>query len=110
MTVDDYIAAQAPPARATLGQVRGTILAQAAGAEESIAYGMPTYKLAGRLLLHMAGWADHYSIYPVSAALLASAGAVPAGVSHEKSTLRFAYDQAVPTNFIERIVRLRLAR
>jgi uncharacterized protein YdhG (YjbR/CyaY superfamily) len=47
-TVDEYIAAQKPDARARLRELRSTIRAAVPQAAEVISYGMPTYRLGAR--------------------------------------------------------------
>ena len=36
-------------------------------AEETISYGIPTFTLAGRSVVHVAAWKRHVSLYPVPA-------------------------------------------
>ena len=41
-------------------------------AQETISYGIPTYKLDGRYVLYFAGWKQHYSVYPSTDRLVAA--------------------------------------
>src|SRR4051812_17295425 len=70
-TVDDYLAAQPAPARAQLARVRAAIRKAAPRAEELISYGIAGYKLGGRVLIYFAGWKEHFSLYPATAAVVA---------------------------------------
>jgi uncharacterized protein YdhG (YjbR/CyaY superfamily) len=64
--VVQYLAAQPPAARRTLARVRAAIRSALPAAEEVLSYGIPTYKLDGRLVICFAGWKEHWSLYPAS--------------------------------------------
>jgi uncharacterized protein YdhG (YjbR/CyaY superfamily) len=66
-TVDDYIASFPPHVQEQLQAVRRAMSAAAPGAEETISYDIPTFKLAGRALIYFAGWKAHISVYPIPA-------------------------------------------
>jgi uncharacterized protein YdhG (YjbR/CyaY superfamily) len=55
-SVDEHIATQPEDVRATLRRVRNTLRKVVPGAEESISYQIPTYKLHGDPVLYFAGW------------------------------------------------------
>ena len=55
-TVDEYIASFPDAIQELLEKMRGTIRANAPDAAESIAYGMPAYKLNGKPLVYFAGY------------------------------------------------------
>ena len=69
-SVDDYIASQPEATQAVLKRVRGIIRKALPAAEEVISYQIPTYKLRGQAVVYFAGWKQHYSLYPTSAALV----------------------------------------
>jgi uncharacterized protein YdhG (YjbR/CyaY superfamily) len=73
-SVDDYVTAQPPPGRAVLERVRATIRKALPGATEGISYQIPVYKLDGVMVLYFAGFARHYSIYPLSARVATALG------------------------------------
>lgn len=106
MSVDEYIASKQEPARGLLSAVRDAIRGALPDAEESISYGMPTYKIAGAPVIYFAGWKKHYSLYPVSADLITSLPELSA-YEIEKGTIRFQLSQPVPTDLIARIATLR---
>ena len=70
--VDKYIAAQPKAVQSRLTRVRSTIRKAVPGAEETIWYGIPTFKQHGRPVIYFAGWSQHYSIYPSSDRLVAA--------------------------------------
>ena len=106
-SVTSYIAGQPRSARAVLTRVRRIIRRAIPDAEEVISYKIPTYKLHGRAVLYFAGWKAHYSLYPVSAGLIAALD-VPAGKYEiRNSTIRFPLDKPVPAALIARIAKHR---
>ena len=106
-SVDEYIASQAETVQGVLKRVRSTIRKAVPRAEEMISYQMPTYKLAGRLVLHFAGWKQHYSLYPVTDHIVAAFQDHHARYEIRKSTIRFPLSEPVPVKLIERIAKLR---
>jgi uncharacterized protein YdhG (YjbR/CyaY superfamily) len=67
----------------------------------------PTYKLQGEPVLYFAGWKQHFSLYPVSANLLAAFEHDIAPYVVSKGTMRFSLSQPVPLKLIGRIARFR---
>lgn len=76
-------------------------------AEESISYGMPAYKLAGKPLVYFAGYEKHIGLY-----------ALPSGHQKFKSELssykqgkgsvQFPINQPLPLALIKKIVKFRV--
>jgi uncharacterized protein YdhG (YjbR/CyaY superfamily) len=106
-SVDDYLAAQPEPTQRILLRLRSTIRKAVSDAEESISYHMPTYKLAGDVLLYFAGWKQHYSLYPATPGVTAAFKAELAGYKVEKGTIRFPLTEPVPVKLIAAIAKLR---
>ncbi len=106
-SVDDYLASQPEPAQVALELVRSAIRRALPEADEVISYNIPTYKLHGTAVLYFAGWKEHYSIYPVGAALLEAFRDELASHKVEKATVRFSLSEPVPVKLIERIAKFR---
>jgi uncharacterized protein YdhG (YjbR/CyaY superfamily) len=106
-SVDDYVAAQRYDARSVLECVRTAVRKAVPGVEEAISYGFPAFKLDGRVLLHLAAWKRHYSLYPANERVVAAFGEELDPYLAERSTLRFAFSQAVPAELIGRIAKFR---
>ena len=107
-SVDEYIAAQPAPSHLPLRRVRAAIRKALPAADEVISYGIPAYKLAGRVVIYFAGWKTHYAIYPLTARVTAALGtALDRYDQSGKGTIRFPYDAAVPGPLIGRIAKLR---
>ena len=102
-SVDDYLAAQTAEAQAVLRQVREAIRRALPDAEEKISYQIPAYRQHGSTFIFFAGWKSHYSMYPVSRALVEALGEELAPYAISKGTIRFPYEGAVPLDLIARI-------
>ncbi|MFN7918516.1 MAG: DUF1801 domain-containing protein [Bryobacteraceae bacterium] len=106
-TIDDYIATQPEAIRELLHEVRRAIREALPEAEESISYGMPTYKIDGRAVIYFAGWKKHYSIYPISAEAAKALAKQLAPFEVEKGTVRFPLSKSVPVTLIARMAKWR---
>ena len=103
-TLDRYLAALSPGVRAVVDEVRRIVVDEFPTATESISYDIPTFSIAGKRLVHVAGWARHVSIYPVpknDEQLMADLGPYLSG----KGTLKFEVSKTVPYELIRRAVR-----
>lgn len=106
--VDAYIGEFPRPIQAILKRVRAALREALPGAEESISYRIPTFKIGGRPVIYFAGFKEHYSVYPFTAALVEAFGKEAARYEvNKKGTIRFSYDQPVPARFIGRIAKFR---
>ena len=105
--VDDYIAGFPQDVQKILEKVRTTIRKMAPGAEETISYQIPTFKLNGSYLIYFAGFKNHISLYP------APRGAEEfkkelAAYEGGKGTVRFPLDKSIPFDLIKRIVKYKI--
>lgn len=111
-SVTDYLAAQSEEGRAAIAVVRDLILARDPEAEERLSYGIPTFFVGGRRLLHTAGWGEHLAIYPIPASPPGDAGLREDLTPYikGKGTLHFRYAVPLPSALLARIVDAHLAR
>jgi uncharacterized protein YdhG (YjbR/CyaY superfamily) len=105
-SVDEYIATHPKPVQVVLRRVRSSIRKALPGAEEAISYRIPTYRIDGRYVVYFAGWAKHYSLYPVTDNVRAALGQDLDPYEFSKGTVRFPLSEPVPTKLIERIAVL----
>ena len=106
-SVEAYIAAQPSSAKRALECVRRTIRKALPDSEETISYGMPTYKMHGRAVIYFAGWKTHYSLYPIGKHIVSALKDDLARYEIDKSTVRFSLSQPVPVTLIGKIAKLR---
>ena len=100
-TVDAYLGSFPEEVRPILEQVRATIRAAVPGAEETISYDIPTFKLDGRAVVYFAGWKHHVSVYPIPEADDALEREI-APFRAAKGTLKFPLDRPIPYELIGR--------
>lgn len=108
-SVDAYMAALPEPSRAVLEGLRATIRAAAPGATELISYGMPAFKVHGRLLVYYAAFKNHVSLFPASGSAIEAHREELAPYVTSKGTIRFSLDAPLPADLIARIVKARVA-
>ena len=106
-SVDEYIATHPKDVQAILQRVRGAIRKAVPGAEESISYQIPTYKMHGERVVYFAGWKQHFSLYPATDLLVEAFKDDLAPYTISKGTIRFPLSQPVPVKLIECIAKFR---
>jgi len=107
--IDAYIAAQPDAARPVLEKIRRVIGKAIPKADEAISYGMPAYKLGGRVVVYFAGWKQHTALYPASAQTFAAFKKEVDGYATSKGTLQFPLGEPLPVKLIEAIAKYRAA-
>jgi uncharacterized protein YdhG (YjbR/CyaY superfamily) len=106
-SVDEHIAAAPPAAKPLLEELRAIIKAAAPEATEHISYGIPTFDLGGRHLVHFAGYAKHVGFYPTAGGVEAFRDEL-APYTTSKGTVQFPLDRPLPTDLVRRMVEYRV--
>ena len=104
-----YVAALPPKTRRALKEMRALILATAPGAVEGISYGIPCFKLEGRILVWYAGFQHHIGLYPMGDAIRREFARQLEGFETSKGTIRFPLDKPLPATLVKRLVKARIA-
>lgn len=107
-TIDEYLAPLSKEKRATLEKLRKTIKAAAPRAEECISYGIPGFRLNGKLLVSFGAAAKHCAFYPGAYPLKANQAALK-NYDNSKGTIRFPVDSPLPPTLVRKLVRSRIA-
>ena len=106
-SIDEYVADFPPNVREILADIRRVIKASAPGAEESMSYGMPGFKLNGRGLVYFAAWKQHIGFYGASSAVDAFKAEL-APYKMLKGTIQFPLDKPIPLALIGKLVAFRV--
>ena len=107
--IEDYLTEFAGSTLDRLNQIRRTIREEAPEAEELISYGIPTFDINGRHLIHFAGYKNHVGLYPTPHGIEAfeqELAAFPQG----KGSVQFPHDRPLPLDLVRRIVRHQVAQ
>lgn len=104
--IDDYIATFPQNVQHRLRELRSAIREAAPQAEESISYGMPTFKLNGNLV-HFAAYNKHIGFDVPSSVILAFKEKL-SSYKQSKGTVQFPIDWPIPLDTVKEIVRFRV--
>jgi uncharacterized protein YdhG (YjbR/CyaY superfamily) len=106
--VDAYLAKLDEPKRTTLQQLRQTIRSIVPEAEEGISYGMPAYRLQGKVIAGFAAFTNHLSYLPHSGSVFAEMRDDVAGYVTSKGALQFPIDRPLSKALVRKLITIRL--
>lgn len=107
-TVEEYLAKLSPDKRAALQKLRKDIRAAAPKAEECISYGIPGFRLDGKMLVWMGAGANHCAFYP--GGVVQELEDELEGYDASKGTVRFPPGKPLPSALVRKLVNARIAR
>ena len=105
--VDAYLAAVPEPHRTTLTGIRTTLSTLLPDADQCIAYGVPCFKVGGKGVAGFGFYKDHCTYFPMSGSITTELAGDLAGYVTAKGSIRFAPDEPLPPDLVERLVRAR---
>jgi uncharacterized protein YdhG (YjbR/CyaY superfamily) len=108
-TIDGYLAGLTAENRAALQKVRRAVQAAAPEAEECISYGMPAFRLNGKLIAGFRETANHCSFHPMSGRTVATLRSELVGYDTSAGTIRFPARAGLPATLIRKLVKARIA-
>jgi uncharacterized protein YdhG (YjbR/CyaY superfamily) len=106
--IDDYLANLDEPKRTTLRQLQQTIASVIPDAEPGISYGMPAFRLHGKVIAGFAAFKNHLSYLPHSGSVLAELAGDVAGYVTSKGSLQFSIDKSLPRTLVKKLISVRL--
>lgn len=104
--VDRYIAGFSKEMQVLLEKMRSIISRAAPEAEETIGYGIPTFKLNGNLV-HFGGYKNHIGFYPAPSAIKAFEKELSV-YEGAKGSVQFPADKPLPVALISKIIQYRV--
>jgi uncharacterized protein YdhG (YjbR/CyaY superfamily) len=107
--IDQYLGALDEPKRATLAQLRDTIVAIVPEAEQCISYGMPAFKLRGKTIAGFAAFKGHLSYVPHSGSVISQLAEETEAYKKTKGSLHFPVDEPLPKTLVKKLLDARMA-
>ena len=106
--IDIYLNALEDSKRSTLQRLRGSILRALPDAEECISYGMPAFRINGKVIAGFAAFKNHLSYLPHSGSVLNELSTELAGYTKTKGSLHFPVDEPLPDDLVDKLIDVRL--
>jgi uncharacterized protein YdhG (YjbR/CyaY superfamily) len=106
--IDEYLARLDEPKRTTLQELRQTIRGIVPDAEECISYGMPAFRLDGKVIAGFAAFKNHLSYLPHSGSVLGELADDLAGYQSTAGSLHFTIDHPLPKALVKKLIARRL--
>ncbi|MBI3161491.1 MAG: DUF1801 domain-containing protein [Chloroflexi bacterium] len=106
-TIDEFISQYPPEVQTILQKIRALIQKSAPGAEEAMAYGIPTFKLNGKNLVHFSAFKEHIGFYPTPSGITKFKKELSA-YEGAKGSVKFPLTKPVPYALIGRITQFRV--
>lgn len=108
--VDLYLSTLDERKRATLEQLRQTIVKVIPDAEQGMSYGVPAFRLRGKVIAGFAAFKNHLSYLPHSGSVFPELRGELTSFRTSKGALRFPVDTPLPATLVERLIAVRIAQ
>lgn len=105
--VDDYLASLDEPKRSTLEALRKTIHDIVPDAEECISYGLPAFRLQGKVIAGFAAFKNHLSYLPHSGSVFPELGEELSNYKTSSGALQFPVDKPLPKSLVKNLIAIR---
>jgi len=105
-TIDEYNAMFPKNIQDILEKIRRVIKESALKSEETISYGIPTFKLNGNLV-HFAAFKNHIGFYPTPSAIVAFKKEL-SPYKQAKGSVQFPLEKPIPYDLVKKIVKYRV--
>jgi uncharacterized protein YdhG (YjbR/CyaY superfamily) len=106
--IDAYLETLEEPKRATLRELRQTILGVIPDAEQCISYGLPAFRLQGKVIAGFAAFKNHLSYFPHSGSVIPALRHDVAQYATSTGTLQFPIDTPLPDALVEELIAVRM--
>src|SRR5262249_50333115 len=105
--IDAYLATVKDEQRAALEALRRIIRSIGPGAEECISYGLPAFRLEGRIVAGFSATSKGCSYYPFSGKTLDTLAHELEGWTGTKGAVHFGPDRPLPVSLVRKLIRTR---
>jgi uncharacterized protein YdhG (YjbR/CyaY superfamily) len=94
--------------KATLLELRKTILEIIPEAEEVISYGFPGYRIDGKIICGFDAFKNHCSFFPHSSLVIPELEKDLVNYKTSKGALQFAIDKSLPKSLVRKLIKTRM--
>jgi uncharacterized protein YdhG (YjbR/CyaY superfamily) len=95
------------PKRGALEALRRTILDIIPEAEQGISYGMPAFRVQGKVIAGFAAFRHHLSYLPHSGSVIPELGDALSQYKTSKGALQFPVDRPLPKALVKKLIAIR---
>ncbi len=106
--IDDYLGSLEEPKRSTLTALRRSILDVIPEAEQCISYGLPAFRVQGKVIAGFGAFTHHLSYLPHSGSVFPELGDELAEYKTSSGALQFPVDAPLPYALVQKLVTIRL--
>jgi uncharacterized protein YdhG (YjbR/CyaY superfamily) len=108
--VDAYLAGLPEAKRAGLEELRRCIRRVVPDAEEGMSYGLPAFRVDGKVVAGFAAFKNHLSYLPHSGSVLPALADKLGRYGGTKGSLHFPIDEPLPQDVVRMLVEVKLAQ
>lgn len=105
--VDAYLSRVGEPHRHTLQALRESIHAIVPQAEEVISYGMPGFRLKGKMIAGFAAFKNHLAFMPHSGSTFSQLAPELKDYKWTPGSLHFPVDKPLPRSLVRKLIAIR---
>jgi uncharacterized protein YdhG (YjbR/CyaY superfamily) len=105
--IDAYLAGLDDPKRTTLEALRRTILEIEPQAEQCLSYGLPAFRVDGKVIAGFGAFKNHLSYLPHSGSVFPELADAVAGYKTSSGALQFPIDQPLPKALVAQLIAVR---
>ena len=106
--IDHYLASLEEPKRSSLTALRQSILAVIPEAEQCISYGLPAFRVQGKVIAGFGAFKNHLSYLPHSGSVFPELGDDLARYKTSSGALQFPVDAPLSKVLVRKLVTTRL--
>lgn len=106
--IDTYLSGMAPEKRVVLEALRERIRTIVPGAEETLSYGIPAFRVEGKAVIGFKANRSDYSIYPFSGGAAERFPGELSGRTVTSGSIHFTSDSPIPDDLLRRIIEWRV--
>lgn len=107
-SIDEYLATVSADNRPALERLRKTIKAAIPKAEECFSYGLPAFRLNGKVVAGFSEFKSHCSYFPFSGKTIATLAEELEGYEKSSGAIRFDPHKPLPVALVRKLIKTRI--